>query len=448
MYSLDNLKSRLLRGNGDRSDLIRGGAGSLGVKSANMIAGFLVVIVLARALGPDEYGLYAYVYAVVSILAIPVEFGLPTLVVRGTAQAHLREQHALMAGLWRWAVGAVGALCAALLVAVVAGVWLAGDMLPEHALPTVSWAILLIPLIAFTALAGGALRGLGRTVQGQLPGQVIKPILLGGSALAVATAFKLDATVAMQLHVIAAAFALGFAIWFLTRAAPPKLPSERPEYRSREWAMAIVPLALASGLQLINRHVDILVLGLFASAADVGIYRVVINVSSLCTIGLQAVNMVVSPYFARIHAQGDMQKLQRLVTAAARATLLFALPVSVLFLLFGREIIELLFGQVYGAGYGALVWLTFGQLVNAAMGSVGFLLTMTGHEKEFAKGVAFGALLNLVLNFLLVPRFGMEGAAAATATTFALWNLVLWRTARRRLGIDSTAFGLFASRGR
>ena len=72
--------------------IARGGIGSLTVKVANTVFGIALGIILARALGPEGYGTYAYVFALVAIMAIPAQFGLSNLVIRETARAHVKEQ--------------------------------------------------------------------------------------------------------------------------------------------------------------------------------------------------------------------------------------------------------------------------------------------------------------------------------------------------------------------
>ncbi len=85
-----------------RGRLVRGGLGSLALKLASTALGFILVILLARSLGPEGYGVYAFVFAIVSLLAIPTQLGLPQLVVRETAKAQAAERWGLMRGLWRW----------------------------------------------------------------------------------------------------------------------------------------------------------------------------------------------------------------------------------------------------------------------------------------------------------------------------------------------------------
>jgi O-antigen/teichoic acid export membrane protein len=84
--------------------------------------------------------------------------------------------------------------------------------------------------------------------------------------------------------------------------------------------------------------------------------------------------------------------------------------------------------------------LLVGQFVNSAAGSVGSLLNMTGHERETARGIAVSAVINLLLNFILVPFWGIIGAAVGTAAGLVTSNVLLWWAVRKRLGINSLAF--------
>ena len=175
------------------------------------------------------------------------------------------------------------------------------------------------------------------------------------------------------------------------------------------------------------------------SDEEVGIYKVVFSLASLAILGLETINYVIQPYFARFYSEGALEQLQRLVTLSARVILAMALPPVILLVAFGEPTLEFLFGSVYGAGATALAILAMGQLVNAAMGSVGMLLNMTGHERDTMKGVAIAAVLNIALSAALIPPFGVEGAAVATATTLLIWNLVLRHYVRERLRIEPAA---------
>lgn len=417
--------------------------GSIAIKIGGTAVGFALAVVLARTLGPEGYGVYAFVLSLIMLLAIPAQVGLPALLVRETAKAQAKDAWGLMRGLWRWSNVFV-ALFSVLMVTIGAlTLWLAGDWLGEDRWWTLAVGLALVPLLALANVRGAALRGLRRVVLGQLPESILRPGLVLAMVLGAVWWWNggaLTPAAVMGLHGLAAfaAFVVGAAL--LLRARPPEIrAAPQPEYEARYWRRAAMPLAMLAGLQLINAHTDIIMLGIIRSDEEVGVYRVVVQVATLVVFGLQAINQVLQPYFARLHAQGELDRLQRLVTYSARVILLLALPPVFVMVAFGGPLLEFLFGAEYRLGSLALAILALGQLVNAAMGSVGMLLNMTGHERDTVRGVAIAAATNVVLNLALIPPFGLEGAAAATAATLLIWNLMLRYYVRIRLGMESSA---------
>ena len=403
------------------------------------------MVVLARVLGPAGYGTYAFVIALISILAIPAQVGLPQLVTRETAKAHSNEDWCLMRGLWRWSNRYV-----ALFSSVLAGlgtvlVWFAGDWLGEIRANTLAVGLLLVPLIALGNIRGAALRGLRRVVLGQLPESVLRPLTFLSLALVIFWGVESPSaspTLAIGLNVAAALLAFIVGALLLHCLRPCDLVAEpHTETYGNAWRHAAIPLAMLSGLQLINGYTDILMLGVFHDDEQVGIYRVVTQLALLVVFGLQAVNLVLQPHFARLHERGELARLQRLMTTSARGVMLFALPPVLVMVFAGQPLLEFVFGPDFGSGAVALGILAIGQFVNAAMGSVGVLLNMTGHERDSVRGVAIAALSNVLLNLVLIPIYGITGAAAATAVTLVIWNFILRFYVFKRLGLESTALG-------
>lgn len=432
-----------------RAELARNAAGSLTLKLVYTALSFVVGVTLARLLGAAGYGIYAYVFALVSLLSIPAEFGLPNLVVRETAKALARQEWGAIQGVWRWA-GKITAVLTATLVlgaGVVVLIW--GDRFSREQLVILSWGLALVPLVALGALRGAALQGLNRVILGQLPEQAILPgfyiLLILGTAFFL-SAGNLTPAMAMSLQVFSAALAFAIGAWLLWRATPLEVRRAKPVYEGRRWLASTLPLAFLGGMQLINNRTSILILGLFADSAQVGIYRVADQMSSLVSLGLQAMNMVAAPQFARLYAVGDKVRLQRLATAGARVVLSLTLPVVVIFLLFGKLFLKLVYGAEFIPAYGPLCIIALGQLVNSITGSVALLLNMTGHEQDTARGMTIAAVSNIVLNLVLVPLWGLTGAALASAITLTAWNILLWLAVRRRLKINSMAFNLFGSK--
>lgn len=429
-----------------RRRLVRDGTGSVILKVTSTFIALMLSIILARTLEPAGYGVYAFVFALVSILAIPAKLGLPQLIVRETAKAQAMGEWQTMRGLWRWSTAFVSAFSALLIGLAFIGLWLFGEGVPPDYRTTLVFGLLIVPFAALGNLRGAALRGLRKVVLGQLPETVLRPaifILLIIAAILILPEGALDPGKAMVLHVLAAAIAFGIGAWMLWRSKPSELAANPgSNYCSLQWLAAAFPLALIGGLQLVNHHADILMLGMFRSAEEVGIYRVVVAGATVVAFGLQAVTMVVSPYFARLYSQGRKDDLQRLVTLSARAILALSLPSALVLMAFGDVILGALFGGDYAGGATALSILAVGQLASAVMGSVVTLLNMTGHEQDALRATAVAAAVNILLNMILIPFYGIEGAAFASAVTLIIWNVQLHVAVRRRLGIETLAFSI------
>ena len=158
-----------------------------------------------------------------------------------------------------------------------------------------------------------------------------------------------------------------------------------------------------------------------------------------------AISTVAAPLFAAAHARGGREALQRAATKAAHLGFWPSLAVAAGLLVFGEPLLRL-FGAPFVAVRLPLAVLVGGQLVNAAAGPVGYLLAMTGHQDDNARVFAVSALLNLGLNALLIPAFGLIGAASATALTMAVWNLWLHALTVRRLGVRGSVLARLETR--
>ncbi len=427
-----------------RSRLRGGGAASILLRVFSKALALALSIVLARGLGADGYGVYAYVIAIVTLIAIPAQFGVPQLVIRETAKAAVGQEWGLLRGLWRWSNSVVALLSAVIAGAALVLAWWFADSFTQERLMAFVIALLLVPLISFGNLRSSALYGLRRVVVGQFPEYIMRPIIFVGLmvALMLTGTGELSPLQAVSGHVIAATIAFVVGVVLLSRSWPEGLRRQRPDpvYRRTEWRNSVVPLGVIAGLQIVTTHIDVVVLGLYASDNDVGVYRVVAQAAILIAFGLDAVNTVVAPYVARSFKQGRMNELRYVALMSARYSTLLGGLVFLLYLLFGKALLALVFGPEFSAGYVTLLILGLGQMVNAAVGSVGYLLRMCGFEKDLARAVAGSALLNVALNFLLVPVYSMEGAAAATAISISLLNIYLALMVKRRLDVNSTVF--------
>lgn len=439
------LKERLhhlATGDGLKARLIRSGLGSAGIQAANRVLALALGIVLARTLGAEGYGVYAYAFAIMSLLMVAAEAGVPTLLMREVAASQAREEWGLLRGVLRRAGQFVAVAAGSVALVGLLILWAVGDRLSDTMFTTMALMLLVLPLAAGTKAIAHALMGLHKVVLGQAVNQFLRPLLvlvLVGSGFLLWPELR-QPPYAMAAQLFGAAIVLAAGLFVLRRLMPSKAATAPPAYRSREWLRSALPFTLIGGAGVINNQTDIIMLGWFTGSEDVGIYRVAVQGAMLVAFSLQVANAVLGPQFSRFYAQGDMVRLQHLVTQSARVILLTALPVALVFILFGALVVSWVFGAEFTTAHWPLAILAAGQLVNAGFGSVGFLLNMTGHESIAARMLWRTAFLNIVFNAVLIPLYGMNGAAIATTISLAIWNALLFRQVRQRLGIFSTAF--------
>lgn len=426
-----------------RSQLIHGTLGTSGIGIAKRLLQLATAVLLAHILGTEGYGIYAYASALVLLIAVPAHLGLPQLVVREVS-AHLeRRDWNLLRGLLRRS-DQLSLIFTILVVAVAALLgWLLSGRIESLEWETFAWAIALIPMGTIIALRSAALRGFHYAALGQLPDGLIRPLAF---LILIAACYWLLGSLrpdgAMMLAVAAAGFALVASMSFLSRVRPTPLLSAIPRFETRSWLYNVLPFSLLAGIQVINNHIDIVVLGLFATSAEVGIYRIASVGATLVALPLFSANVALAPKIVSLYTKGDHTQMQRMLTASTRYMLMFAIPLAACLTLFGSQILAVTFGKSFSDGAVPLAILAVGQLINVGFGSVGLFLNMTGYETETVKVLALAALVNVALNLFLIPIFGMLGAALATTVTIIFWNAWLAIIVFHRLKLRTGAMRL------
>jgi O-antigen/teichoic acid export membrane protein len=195
-----------------------------------------------------------------------------------------------------------------------------------------------------------------------------------------------------------------------------------------------LPMSLNRVILYTNNQTEVVVLGMLAPAATLGVFGVAKRLSMIIGALLTSVTVLFNPMVADLHHRGRARELDRLFKTATRWLFTLGWPVCLVEVLFAPEIVRL-FGRGFASGAAALVILALGQLVNVGTGTVSNLLAMAGHARlTLANSIAF-LVLSLILDLLLIPRYGLLGAAVANAGAVAAVNLLrLWQT-RRVLGI-------------
>ena len=183
------------------------------------------------------------------------------------------------------------------------------------------------------------------------------------------------------------------------------------------------PMALSAIAYFIMQSIDIIILSIYEGFDQIAYYSVSVKLAMLTTLALMSVNIVIAPRIAEIYENQKMQKLQMLIKHSTRIIFLISICVLSVLFFFSEEILGL-FGQGYVIANNALLFLLAAQFFNAISGPGAIYLNMTGRQKTLNKILVSALIINISLNFYLIPTQGINGAAIATLASLIIWNTI------------------------
>ena len=417
---------------------MRGSFGVLLMRISQTALVFVLSVALARTLGVEKFGIYALCISIVQLLTIPAMAGGQQMLIRETAAYKAKQLLPFLRGVTR-RVLQISTFLSIILTFSAAGVGYFTIDDRQTLIPYLV-SLTLIPLLACLRLQVARLIGLRHVLSGQAI-ESFQPILL---LLLIWPMYALlHQGLAPELVILArifvAAFLLVAAFSILRKVELGQTRQVHPKYETKKWLASMIPFAFAGSMQVLNREISVVGLGLLQDAESVGLFRVAQRGAELVSFGLIAVNMAIAPIISELFTKGELQRLQRLIHRSALAVLTFAVIVTIGLVWKGSMLISAVFGQEFAPAYVPLIILCLGHLINAGMGSVGLILNMTGLERYNAQGVAISAFLSIILNMTLIPIWGFFGAAIATSMSLIVWNVLLFIFLYKETGLVSTA---------
>ncbi len=426
-------ESRLMRYMNGYMGLIHKVSTVLALNVAGAGLAFFLNILLARLLGAAGAGTYYLALTTISVLCILSRVGLDNALMRYVAAYAARNRWRQVVGVYRLGMWTAGlGSCAAALLAYLLAPPLAEHVFSEPSLvPLLRLMSLSIPPAALLTLHAQALKAIKRPAAAavlQSAGLTLVTLIL---VVPLGAAFDLVGVGVSYLAAQVILLLVGVSLW---RHATPHLRRVRGVFSLSRLLATSAPLLLVAAMNLTMNWTDTFMLGALASATDVGVYGVVMRTALLTGFVLTAVNSVVAPQFAELYAKRDLQTLGQFAQRTTLVMTCATLPILAVMVFLPTQILGV-FGTDFTVGANALIVLAVGQFIHVAAGSVAYLLVMTGAEKLVQTTMIVTASLNVLLNFLLIPRWGVLGAATATATSLAVMNMILAFLVYKRLKI-------------
>lgn len=428
--------SNMLSGTGEREKTQRDALIAFGVRVLSAGLLYLTQIVLARWMGGFEYGIYVAVWTWVLILGGTAHAGLNTAVIRLAPEYRETGQFDLLRGLTRGSRLAALALGTTIMLAGLSGVYLLQSRIENHFVLPLYLALVCVPLFALTETQDGIGRANGWMSAALTPPYVLRPLLLLATmAAAYAYGLPMTAATAAAAAIVATWLTALAQMLLINRRLSKAVPAGARAYSFAFWFKTSLPLVLISACELALQNTDVLVISHYMSPTDVGIYFAAGKTMALIMFVHYAVGSAVAHKFAALNARGDKEGLRSFVKDAVNWTFWPSLASAVIILTLGKPLLWL-FGPQFEAGYPVMCILVVGFLFRSSMGPAEYLLNMLGEQALCATVLVSAAVLNVALNFLLVPTYGLVGAALATSISLSMAALMNSVVVWRRLDIE------------
>jgi len=414
-------------------EVVAGAAVTLAVKvvGAGLMFGYNVVV--ARLLGVEETGSFFLALTVLQVCAVLGGWGVDTATLKFVAaNAELGRWEAVR-GVYRKAVLLAGILSSGIGLAVFfGGPFLASVVFQKTEFTgALRAAAVGIPAVTLLGVHSEALKGLKRMLASQSLQSVILPL---SALLTVSIAARWWRSVGVVVVYAAAAYAAVFGGYWLWRRYTAHANGTVAVFSARELAETAKPLGAVAATNLVIQWLPLLVLGAVGTKADVGVFGAALRTATLTSLLLVAVNSMTAPKFAALWAKGDLQGLEKTAVKSAVMVALSAAPALSILAFFPEHVLRL-FGKDFAEGAVALTILAAGQFVNAATGSVGYLLMMTGNGKWLWVSVVLAALTCAALATLIPVWDSVIAAAIAVAVPLAMQNLLACVFSFVRIGV-------------
>jgi O-antigen/teichoic acid export membrane protein len=398
-------------------------------------AGYFLKVYLARKLGAGKLGLYALGMTLVGFAGLFNTVGIPTAAARFVAVYSARPDFARLGSFLRSTVAllvSINIFLASLIMiagpAAVRRLYHAPELVPYL------WAFAGIMFFGvLTTFLGQVMAGYHDVSRRTLITHFLgTPASIAISVLLIGAGFGLAGYLVAQLaSAVLVLLLMSVAVWRMTPVAARKSGSWGVEREVIAFSAASFGIA---ALEFALAQADKIVLGVCLDAAHVGIYAVAMAMVGFVPIVLQSVNQIFAPAIAELYSSGSHALLQRIYSTLTRWILILTIPLALTLAMFSSPLMSV-FGPAFQAGAVVLSIGAVGQLLNCAVGSVGYLLLMSGHQGRLVRIQAATAALMITLTLLLVPRLGIKGAAIATAAGVIATNAWALLEVRRRLSV-------------
>jgi len=417
--------------------LLKGGSESLFFKLSGALASLILQLFLTRNLSSNDYGMYVYLLAWVNSFVMISILGIDKFIIKNLSSS-IYKIYEKKENLIAWSIKKLSLsilLCSIILAIILY-------------LNNINSFYILASLFLFTVFSirrvQSAIAQAYKYMSLAFATEFIrKMLLLIALSILIYYSYNIDLNVKHILItevLISSVVILVFLYYtFHYSNINIKINLVFNNIKSKEWNKASLLFFWVASVHVVLNQSDIIMLGMLESPKKSGYYNIVYLISNTLGLILMAVNAILAPIISEAYTSNDIKKLGKAVRYASLISFFVVMPVAVLFMIY-REFIISLFGSEYLVASEALNILLFSQIFISAINTGSIILSMTEYVSLTAKIISLSAILNIILNVVLIPLYGITGAAISYAICTIFWNLSLGYYSYNHLNISPVFF--------
>jgi O-antigen/teichoic acid export membrane protein len=415
--------------NNENRNLLRSGLFAIVIRVFGALSGLAATFCIAGKLGAAESGSYFLVFTFVTLISAVSRLGLDNTVLRFVSSSPELAVDCFSKAV---ALILIFSLLSTILLYVCAP-WLAGSVfnkpILEQVIQGMAAGVLGLSMLTVSAMA---LQGLSRIPASIFILNIAANILL----IVFLYIFNVSDAIGLAAVYTVSAVTAGMLGWSLFYMFKPKLSQVKIAWRTL--LASCLPLSVAVFMTQVTQWSGQFAAGVYVESELVAQLAVAQRMAMLTSFVLVAINLVVVPRFSALYRDGAVADMEALAAKSVKLVTLFALPIVIVMCVFPRMLMGF-FGADFESGAHLLQILAVGQLINAITGSVGYILIMSGNEKDMRNATLASGSLALLLTWYLTMKFGVTGAAFATAAALAAQNIFAAYYVKKRLGFNVMA---------
>ena len=419
------LKSILQKKDIHLNEILTGSSFAFGLNILGHLCGYVFILLITRNLGADAMGIFSLSYTVLVIFVVIGNLGFDTALLRFVADYSSTNRWDLVKEVYLKALRLIIPFSFLLTILLfycspyIAKYIFNKDHLSIY-IKLISFGVLPLVLLGINA---ECLRGVKKIKESVFFSKV-SVVLVGTIIFSILIFYVKEYYLPIVIYVICIVLMsiLCWIVWMKKSRLSFSSYNDSLEYKTI--LSVSVPMLLSKSSLLLMAWTDTIILGIFRTEGEVGIYNVAFRVAILTSFTLPVIFSITAPKFASLYGIGETKELKRVFRISTKMVFWTSIPVLLTIFLFPSFILGM-FGSAFKEGVFALLILSFGYFIASIFGSAGHLLQMTGKQKIYLNIILIATIINIILNLVLVPVYGINGAALSTMVSMAFAHLLM-----------------------